>query len=129
MAKFRPWRWEVKPPQKRRMKRQKYGNSKTTIDGIRFDSKREAQRWQELRLMERAGRITDLRRQVKFVLVPSQRGEDGKVIEKQVAYIADFVYLKDGKTVVEDSKGYRTEVYMLKKKMMLYFFHIRIQEV
>ena len=79
--------------------------------------------------MERAGRITDLRRQVKFVLVPSQRGEDGKVIEKQVAYIADFVYLKDGKTVVEDSKGYRTEVYRLKKKMMLYFFHIRIQEV
>ena len=111
------------------MKRQKYGNSKTTIDGIRFDSKREAQRWQELRLMERAGRITDLRRQVKFVLIPSQRGEDGKVIEKQVAYIADFVYLKDGKTVVEDSKGYRTEVYRLKKKMMLYFFHIRIQEV
>ena len=111
------------------MKRQKYGNSKITIDGIRFDSKREAQRWQELRLMERAGRITDLRRQVKFVLIPSQRGEDGKVIEKQVAYIADFVYLKDGKTVVEDSKGYRTEVYRLKKKMMLYFFHIRIQEV
>ena len=111
------------------MKRQKYGNSKVTIDGIRFDSKREAQRWQELRLMERAGRITDLRRQVKFVLIPSQRGEDGKVIEKQVAYIADFVYLKDGRTVVEDSKGYRTEVYRLKKKMMLYFFHIRIQEV
>ena len=111
------------------MKRQKYGNSKITIDGIRFDSKREAQRWQELRLMERARRITDLRRQVKFVLIPSQRGEDGKVIEKQVAYIADFVYLKDGKTVVEDSKGYRTEVYRLKKKMMLYFFHIRIQEV
>ena len=111
------------------MKRQKYGNSKITIDGIRFDSKREAQRWQELRLMERAERITDLRRQVKFVLIPSQRGEDGKVIEKQVAYIADFVYLKDGKTVVEDSKGYRTEVYRLKKKMMLYFFHIRIQEV
>lgn len=111
------------------MKRQKYGNSKITIDGIRFDSKREAQRWQELRLMERAGRITDLRRQVKFVLIPSQRGEDGKVIEKQVAYIADFVYLKDGKTVVEDSKGYRTEAYRLKKKMMLYFFHIRIQEV
>ena len=79
--------------------------------------------------MERAGRITDLRRQVKFVLIPSQRGEDGKVIEKQVAYIADFVYLKDGKTVVEDSKGYRTEAYRLKKKMMLYFFHIRIQEV
>ena len=79
--------------------------------------------------MERAGRITDLRRQVKFVLIPSQRGEDGKVIEKQVTYIADFVYLKDGKTVVEDSKGYRTEVYRLKKKMMLYFFHIRIQEV
>ena len=111
------------------MKKQKYGNSKITIDGIRFDSKREAQRWQELRLMERAGRITDLRRQVKFVLIPSQRGEDGKVIEKQVTYIADFVYLKDGKTVVEDSKGYRTEVYRLKKKMMLYFFHIRIQEV
>ena len=111
------------------MKRQKYGNSKITIDGIRFDSKREAQRWQELRLMERAGRITDLRRQVKFVLIPSQRGEDGKVIEKQVTYIADFVYLKDGKTVVEDSKGYRTEAYRLKKKMILYFFHIRIQEV
>ena len=111
------------------MKKQKYGNNKITIDGIRFDSKREAQRWQELRLMERAGRITDLRRQVKFVLIPSQRGEDGKVIEKQVTYIADFVYLKDGKTVVEDSKGYRTEVYRLKKKMMLYFFHVRIQEV
>ena len=107
----------------------KYRSRKVTIDGIRFDSQREASRWLQLKLLQQAGRISELERQVKFVLIPSQRDESGKVIEKQVAYIADFVYLKDGKTVVEDSKGYRTEVYRLKKKMMLYFFHVRIQEV
>lgn len=111
------------------MKKRKYGNSKVTVGGIRFDSKREAERWQELHLMEKAGRIAELQRQVKFVLVPSQRGTDGKVIEKQITYIADFVYRKDGRTIVEDSKGYRTEVYNLKKKLMLYFHKIRIQEV
>ena len=101
----------------------KYGNIKTvTSDGIRHDSVKEANRWCELNLMLRAGLIRDLQRQVKFELLPKQEGE------RAVYYIADFVYIEDGKKVVEDVKGCRTEVYKIKKKMMLYFHGIRIKE-
>ena len=72
---------------------------------------------------------TDLQRQVKYVLLPSQKDRSGKIIEKQLAYIADFVYRQDGRTVVEDAKGFRTEVYKIKRKLMLWRFDIRIQEV
>lgn len=108
----------------------KYGNRKTEIDGILFDSAKEARRYAELKLMERTGEISDLRRQVKFELTPSIR-EGGKVIERASHYVADFVYLdrRTGKIVVEDVKGKRTPEYILKRKYMLAINKIRIKEV
>lgn len=117
------------------MARNKYHNKKITVDGITFDSLKEANRWKELKLLERAGEITDLKRQVKFELIPSQKA-DGKVLEREVNYIADFVYKnKAGLEVVEDVKGYRDPSsagyakFVLKRKMMLYFHHIQIKEI
>lgn len=109
----------------------KYGNRKTELDGMIFDSRKEAARWCELKLMERAGLITDLFRQFPFTILPAQRNEKGKVIERPVKYVADFVYTdkNTGKTVVEDAKGVRTKEYILKRKMMLYLHGIRIKEV
>ena len=121
----------------------KYNATKITADGHTFDSKHEYQRYCELKLLERAGTITDLQMQVKFVLIPSQYEPDtvkvlksgkekvvkGKLIERECSYIADFVYQYNGKMVVEDSKGFRTKEYVLKRKMMLYFHGIRINEV
>lgn len=124
------------------MVRSKYGSRKATRNGIVFDSVKEARRYSELSLLERAGAISDLRRQVKFVLISSQyetyerygkkgqRLKDGKrCIEKECAYYADFVYTENGKTIVEDTKGLRTTDYIIKRKMMLYFYGIRIKEV
>lgn len=108
----------------------KYHNKKVMIDGIKFDSKKEANRYQELKLMQRAGIITDLQRQVKYVLVPSQKGDDGRVIERPCTYIADFVYIdENGKTVIEDTKGYRTSDYKIKRKLMLYIHGVKINEI
>lgn len=107
----------------------KYGNKKITMDGVTFDSKKEYLRWCELCLLEKAGKITGLRRQVKYELLPSQRGFDGKVAERPVNYIADFVYEMDGETIVEDTKGMRTTDYIIKRKMMLFFYGIQISEV
>lgn len=113
----------------------KYGARKTEVDGIKFDSQKEANRWCELKLMERAGEIHDLQRQVTFVLIPAQRDYKGKVLERSVKYIADFVYLgNDGggwERVVEDAKSpaTRTAVYKIKKKLMLSRFGIQIKEV
>ena len=108
----------------------KYGNMKTEIDGITFASKHEAQRFAELKLLERAGEISDLQLQRVFTLIGAQRDKDGKVIERPCKYIADFAY-KDqtGKLIVEDAKGLRTDVYRIKKKLMLSIYGIRIQEV
>lgn len=106
----------------------KYHNKKiVTMDG-KFDSKREYERWCELKLLKRAGEISDLRRQVKFRLIPAQK-IDGKVVERECAYIADFVYVRDGKTVVEDAKGFKTKDYIIKRKMMLERYGIQIKEV
>lgn len=114
----------------------KYGNRKITIDGITFDSRKEANRWMELKYMERAHLIHDLQRQVPFVLIPAQRDESGKVIERECKYVADFVYIAhDGKTgwekVVEDTKSpaTRTKDYIIKRKLMLRTYGIRIKEV
>ena len=123
-----------------RYKKSKYGAKKTVIDGITFDSVKEAKRYQELKRMQNASLIHDLQMQVKFVLIPAQREPDtigkrggvikGKVIEREVAYIADFVYTDTlGNTVIEDTKGFRTTEYIIKRKMMLYFYGIRIKEV
>lgn len=108
----------------------KYNNKKITVDGQIFDSKKEASRYEELILLEKAGAIKDLRTQVKFKLIPAQRDEaTGKVIERECSYKADFVYEEDGKTVVEDVKGFRTKEYIIKRKLMLWRYGIRIREV
>ena len=101
----------------------KYKNIKTvTSDGIKHDSIKEANRWCELKWLERAGKIQNLQRQVKFLLIPKQEGE------RAVYYVADFTYTENGKKVVEDVKGCRTDVYKIKKKMMLYLYGIKIKE-
>lgn len=117
----------------------KYHNKRTTVDGITFDSLKEAKRWKELSLMETSGAIQDLQRQVKFVLIPAQREPDtigkkggihkGKLIERECSYIADFMYRENGKIVVEDTKGMKTKDYIIKRKLMLYSYGIRIKEV
>lgn len=98
----------------------KYHSKKMIIDGITFDSKREANRYCELKLLEKAGRIKDLRLQHQFVLQPSFK-KKGKSI-RAITYVADFVYfdLERMKNVVEDVKGYKTDVYQIKKKMFEY---------
>lgn len=103
------------------LKNNKYGNRKVKIGGETFDSRRELQRWAELNILLRAKKIANLERQVKFELMPAQYGEDGKVIERECAYVADFVYddLESGKYVVEDAKGFRTPEYIIKRKLML----------
>lgn len=122
----------------------KYGNKKYTVDGITFDSIREAHRYQELKALEKAGIIHELKRQVTFVLIPTQREEstevyktgskkgkpkEGEIIEKQCSYRADFTYLENGSLVVEDAKGMRTPEYIIKRKLLLYIHGIRIREV
>ena len=106
----------------------KYGNTKCkSMDGQKFDSIKERNRYYELQLMQKAGIITNLRRQVKFVLIPKQDGE------REVAYKADFVYedRETGLTVVEDVKSIATKTaeYIIKRKLMLYFFGIKIREI
>ena len=119
----------------------KYHSKKIVIDGIQFDSQKEAKRWRELSLLERAGAITDLERQVKFVLIPAQYEDvfdfktktfkHGKCIERECAYIADFAYLDytTGRKTVEDTKGFKTKDYIIKRKLMLWVHGIRIKEV
>lgn len=106
----------------------KYHNRKVTIDGITYDSRKEARRHSELLLLERAGAIQNLRCQVKFDLLPSQR-IGGKVVERPVSYIADFVYEENGQKIVEDTKGMKTKDYIIKRKLMLWIHGIRIKEV
>ena len=107
----------------------KYGNKKTVVDGITFDSRKEAVRWSELKLLQRAGEIFDLQRQVPFTLIPKQV-RDGKVIERPCVYKADFVYKdKDGTEIVEDTKGMKTKEYIIKRKLMLWQFGIVVKEV
>lgn len=124
-----------------RYKGNKYGNRKIAFNGQTFDSKKEMRHYTELLLLEKAGKIKDLQHQVKFQLIPAQREPDiigpkgghkpGKLIEREVSYVADFVYtdLQTGQTVVVDTKGFRTKEYTIKRKMMLYFHGIRIKEV
>lgn len=126
----------------------KYGNKKITVDGVTFDSKKEYLRWCELCLLEKAGHITDLRRQVKYELIPAQYEEyerysekTGKrlknglrCVEKECSYVADHYY-KDsiGKVHVEDVKGYKGggayEVFSIKRKLMLHIHGIKVEEV
>lgn len=125
----------------------KYHNKKvTSYDGIQHDSKKEARRWCELKLLEKAGKISELQRQVEFELIPAQyetyeryskKGEklaDGtRLVERKCCYIADFVYTENGQRVVEDTKGYKRgsayAIFAIKRKLMLYVHHVKIREV
>ena len=123
--------------------RSKYGAKKTVVNGETFDSQREADRWQTLQTLQRKGLISDLHRQVKFEIIQEHREPDtigpmggvkkGKIIERARYYVADFTYyrLYMGKKpvfVVEDCKGFRTDVYRLKKALMLDRYGIIIKE-
>ena len=101
----------------------KYNAKKTDVGGLTFDSKKEAKRYEELRLLARAGEIQYLELQKVYVLIPKQNGE------RACKYIADFVYMENGKQVVEDVKGKRTPVYIIKRKLMLHVHGIKIREV
>ena len=122
----------------------KYFNKKVVFDGQEFDSKKELRRYKELLLLKKAGEIESLQTQVKFVLIPAQydistevykkgarkgKPKPGKLLEKECAYYADFVYFERGKMVVEDVKGKKTEVYKIKRKLMLHTYGIKIREV
>ena len=138
---------------RKRKNHTKLNNQKVTIDGIEFDSRKEAQRYKELLLLQRAGAIRNLELQKRYELIPAQyetvpTGEYYKVgskkgqpktkqicIEQSVVYIADFVYEEKGQTVVEDVKGFRDPSsatyakFVLKRKMMLWIHGIKIKEV
>ena len=115
---------------KPRQKESKYHSQKITVSGKTFDSIKEGSRYADLVMMERAGEISELKCQVPFVLIPSQKDEKGKTIEKPVKYIADFVYKdKNGVLVVEDTKGVRTADYIIKRKLMLFIHKIKIKEI
>lgn len=121
----------------------KYKSKKTIVDGIEFDSRKEATRYCELKLLQRAGKIQNLELQKAIELIPAQREADtigkrggiikGKVIEKAVFYRADFVYTENGETVVEDVKGYKGggayAVFTIKRKLLLYKYGIKIKEI
>lgn len=110
--------------------RSKYGAKKTIVDGHKFDSKKEAARYLELKLLERAGQITELKLQPKFLLIPSQRRSDG-VLEREAAYHPDFSYVEHGHPVVEDVKSEPTKTpdYVLRRKLMLRVHGIEVQEI
>lgn len=118
-------------------KHSKYNNKKVCLDGIEFDSRKEARRYAELTLLLRAGEIKDLEMQKKIELIPSQYVDDptskkGKqCVELGVTYVADFVYTdtKTGKIVVEDTKGFKTKDYIIKRKLARYLLGIEIKEV
>ena len=122
----------------------KYNSQKVVVDGIKFDSKKEARRFCELRILEKAGEISDLKCQVRYELIPEQREwtneiyksgknkgkfKPGKVLERKVEYIADFVYMQNGEIVVEDTKGVKTKDYIIKRKLMLWRHGIKIAEI
>ena len=125
----------------------KYGNKKTYAYGIKFDSKHEASRYVELMLMQDKGLIHGLELQKKYVLIPAQyeksdevyqkgpqkgKPKPGKLIEREVCYLADFdYYTAEGEHIVEDTKSEATKTkdYILKRKMMLWVHGIQIKEV
>lgn len=110
----------------------KYHSRKIVTPEGKFDSERELARWRELQQMQARGEISDLKRQVRIELIPTQRdSETGRVIERACHYVADATYTdsKTSRWVVEDSKGYCTPEYIIKRKMALFLKNIRIKEV
>lgn len=124
-------------------KKSKYGSRKVTVDGVTYDSVKEYRRFKELSLLEKAGTISELECQRRYELVPAQyesyarygkRGQrlkDGKrCVEQAVFYVADFAYIdENGNHVVEDTKGFKTKDYIIKRKLMLWVHGIHIREV
>lgn len=129
-------------------KKNKYNATKVIVDGMEFDSKREASRYMQLVKLVDTGVIKNLCRQVRYVLIPTQRErptemykvgpkkgqfKPGRVLEREVDYVCDFQYEKDGKVVVEDVKGYTKGgayvVFSLKRKLMLFIHGIEVKEV
>lgn len=112
----------------------KYNAQKVTIGVETFDSKAEATRWAELMFRQKAGQISNLRRQVRYDLIPPQKKPSGGT-ERAIYYIADFVYQQNGKEIVEDVKGYRNPQsagyakFVIKRKLMLYLHGIEVREV
>lgn len=130
----------------RKQSHSKYYAKKVIIDGKEFDSIKEANRYKELCLLQRAGIISDLQWQVPFELIPAQyevvteytpkthkEKQVKKLVEQSCKYVADFTYKSDGKTVVEDVKGYRDgqayAVFTIKRKLMLYIHGIKVEEI
>lgn len=128
---------------KGKKKSNKYHAKKCEYNGEIFDSVKERDTYIELRLLERAGKIKNLRRQVEYELIPAQREPDsigkrggviqGKIIERELKYVADFTFEEDGKTVVADVKGYKGggayAIFKIKKKLLLWQYNIRIKEI
>ena len=120
-------------------KNNKYSNTKVTVDGETFDSKKEYRRYCELKLLERAGEIQDLKRQQKFIVINPQyewvvdaKGKQKqKCVERECSYVADFVYrdAHTGELIVEDTKGVKTKEYIIKRKLMLSVYNIKIKEI
>lgn len=101
---------------KKLIKKSKYNNRKVIIDGIKFDSIKESQKYAELKLLEKAGVIQDLELQKVFELIPKS------ATERAVKYKADFTYKENGQLVVEDTKGYKTKEYIIKRKLMKWIY-------
>lgn len=120
----------------------KYYNKKIKYENETFDSKKELNRYLELQNLQKGNVISNLQRQVEFVLIPNQYQtiektlksgkikQEQKLLERKCSYIADFVYVDDkGNTIVEDVKGIKTKEYIIKRKLMLYIKHIKVVEV
>ena len=124
----------------------KFNAKKIEFNGIKFDSKKECERYKVLKNLEEKGEISNLELQKKFILIPKQEMEyeetlkSGKIktktrtIEREISYIADFYYKdKDGKEVVEDVKGCKFgaayNIFVIKRKLMLYIHNIQIKEI
>lgn len=126
----------------------KFNAKKIVVDGETFDSKAEYKRYKQLRLLVDTGQIKNLARQVEFTLISEQRGESegvyskgahkgepkpGKLLERPVSYVADFMYEQNGETIVEDVKGCKSsrayDIFVIKRKLMLYVHGIRVKEV
>lgn len=111
------------------LRENKYHNRKVTVDGITFDSVKEASRWQELKLLERVGKITGLNRQLRIEVVPKTK------LHRARYYLADFVYFDkaQGKTVYEDVKGYRKgvayQLFTLKRDILYWRHGIEVKEI
>lgn len=118
-------RLEVIADEENPEKKSKYSSAKTDVDGITFDSKKEAEFYAELKLRERAGEISHLRLQPRYLLQEAFKHE-GKQY-REMEYVADFEYVEDGITVVVDVKGFRTAVYMIKRKLFLYRYGDKVK--